>query len=113
MNSNQVIIRLKDTLFKPYDDFTNVYIVTVEDKFETEFGDGEYQDIEKCFWNLNEAKEFLEIKKTVQTHIYRILTVKICIDMENNLILKNRLPYIYETININRIISSLNNELCY
>ena len=101
---------IKTNISIPYEKKVTVYVLTVEDMYETEFGDGEYQDIEQCFWNLEDAKQVL-IEKRKETpesvKMYRIKTINLSINNDKKIILIEKLPLIYETLTVKNIIKSL------
>tara|TARA_B100001996_G_scaffold139731_1_gene106222 strand:+ start:46 stop:438 length:393 start_codon:yes stop_codon:yes gene_type:complete len=103
---------LKDILI-PFQSSIELYIVTEEDLYESEYGDDIYKNMIGCFRTFEKANWFFDFKNENNTdseYKYEIKTIKLTKDADDYLFLPERLcitPTYKDTLTIKNIIKYL------
>ena len=110
---NEIEKDLLKSIETPFESIIELYIVTEEDLYESENGDGIYKNMIGCFRTFEKAKWFYNFKNENNTdyeYKYEIKMVRLTKDADNYLFLPDRIaitPAYKDTLTIPLILKYL------
>ena len=110
---NEIEKSLLNSIETPFESNIELYIVTEEDLYESENGDGIYKNMIGCFRTFEKAKWFYDFKNENNTdyeYKYEIKMVKLTKDADNYLFLPDKIaitPAYKDTLTIPLILKYL------
>ena len=110
---NEIEKNLLNSIDTPFESNIELYIVTEEDLYESENGDGIYKNMIGCFRTFEKAKWFYDFKNENNTdyeYKYEIKMVKLTKDADNYLFLPDKIaitPAYKDTLTIPLILKYL------
>ena len=110
---NEIEKNLLNSIETPFESNIELYIVTEEDLYESENGDGIYKNMNGCFRTFEKAKWFYDFKNENNTdyeYKYEIKMVKLTKDADNYLFLPDKIaitPAYKDTLTIPLILKYL------
>ncbi len=110
---NEIEKSLLNSIETPFESNIELYIVTEEDLYESENGDGIYKNMIGCFRTFEKAKWFYDFKNENNTdyeYKYEIKMVRLTKDADNYLFLPDRIaitPTYKDTLTIPLILKYL------
>ena len=110
---NEIEKNLLNSIETPFESNIELYIVTEEDLYESENGDGIYKNMIGCFRTFEKAKWFYDFKNENNTdyeYKYEIKIVKLTKDADNYLFLPDKIaitPAYKDTLTIPLILKYL------
>lgn len=110
---NEIEKDLLNSIETPFESIIELYIVTEEDLYESENGDGIYKNMIGCFRTFEKSKWFYDFKNENNTdyeYKYEIKMVRLTKDADNNLFLPDRIaitPAYKDTLTIPLILKYL------
>lgn len=110
---NEIEKNLLNSIETPFESNIELYIVTEEDLYESENGDGIYKNMIGCFRTFEKAKWFYDFKNENNTdyeYKYEIKMVKLTKDADNYLFLPDKIaitPAYKDTLTIPLILKYL------
>ena len=110
---NEIEKNLLNSIETPFESNIELYIVTEEDLYESENGDGIYKNMIGCFRTFEKAKWFYDFKNENNTdyeYKYEIKMVRLTKDADNYLFLPDRIaitPTYKDTLTIPLILKYL------
>lgn len=110
---NEIEKNLLNSIETPFESNIELYIVTEEDLYESENGDGIYKNMIGCFRTFEKAKWFYDFKNENNTdyeYKYEIKMVRLTKDADNYLFLPDKIaitPTYKDTLTIPLILKYL------
>ena len=110
---NEIEKNLLNSIETPFESNIELYIVTEEDLYESENGDGIYKNMIGCFRTFEKAKWFYDFKNENNTdyeYKYEIKMVRLTKDADNYLFLPDKIaitPAYKDTLTIPLILKYL------